>query len=283
MIQDLKMIHKDIRINFRYLLAQKKTYMILIMILAFGAWSTMNIYSASVKSGIRVAPWVFPEYFSMPVMHLVYGFLTITLFADAPYVNHMSRMVEVRTGRRNWILGQIIYTVELAFLYTFTYLVSSVLFLLPRIYFTTGWGEFLQKASESKIDGVMGISQEMIQTYSPGKAMLYSFLGVWGVTVLMAMLIFFLRMFAGHSAGAAAVGFLTFLSYFCTFIGGMTFGNVIYKVSPVSWIYLYSVDPAMGGSIAVGRLYALCFIVVGVLICSVTGIVWYMRGHEIQE
>ena len=282
MIETIRVVHKNVGIDFRYLLSQKKTYMILAIILIFGWWHTADFLRASMETGIRTAPWIFQEYFGDPTMLMLYGFLTVMVFADIPYHNSMSQMIEIRTGRRNWIIGQMIYTVELAFFYTLVFALSSFLFLLPRIYFTTGWGEFLTRVADGRVEGLSRVTSQMVENYSPVRAVLITFLCVWGVSVFMGMLIFVLRMFISHSVAVAVAGFLAFFSYFVISMGAMVFGNFLYKVSPLNWLCLYYIDPAFGYSGVPGLRYVGIFLVAGSVLSAAAGCAWYLRGHEIR-
>ena len=282
MIETIRVVHKNVGIDFRYLLSQKKTYMILAIILIFGWWHTADFLRASMETGIRTAPWIFQEYFGNPTMLMLYGFLTVMVFADIPYHNSMSQMIEIRTGRRNWIIGQMIYTVELAFFYTLVFALSSFLFLLPRIYFTTGWGEFLTRVADGRVEGLSRVTSQMVENYSPVRAVLITFLCVWGVSVFMGMLIFVLRMFISHSVAVAVAGFLAFFSYFVISMGAMVFGNFLYKVSPLNWLCLYYIDPAFGYSGVPGLRYVGIFLVAGSVLSAAAGCAWYLRGHEIR-
>lgn len=282
MIETIRVVHKNVGIDFRYLLSQKKTYMILAIILIFGWWHTADFLRASMETGIRTAPWIFQEYFGSPTMLMLYGFLTVMVFADIPYHNSMSQMIEIRTGRRNWIISQMVYTVELAFFYTLVFALSSFLFLLPRIYFTTGWGEFLTRVADGRVEGLSRVTSQMVENYSPVRAVLITFLCVWGVSVFMGMLIFVLRMFISHSVAVAVAGFLAFFSYFVISMGAMVFGNFLYKVSPLNWLCLYYIDPAFGYSGVPGLRYVGIFLVAGSVLSAAAGCAWYLRGHEIR-
>lgn len=282
MIKTMRAIAKNVGIDFRYLLAQKKTYMILVIILVFGWWGTAGLLQASITEKVRVAPWVLPEYFANPAMLMMYGFLTIMVFADIPYNNPMSRMIEIRSGRKNWIVSQMIYTVALAFFYSLAFAVSTVIFLLPRIYLTTGWGELLTRVAERKIEGLNQVSTPMVEHYRPLTAVAVTFLCIWGVSVFMAMLIFFLRMFISHSVGIAVAGFFAFFSYFANFMNSLSASEFWYRISPLNWLCLYNIDPVFEYGSVPGQWYVGVFLVAGSLVFAAAGSIWYLRGHEIR-
>lgn len=273
------MIIQLLKINFQRLLSQKKNYMILVMILLFGAWNTKALFTASVQTGIRITPWVFSYYFAAPVMKLVYGFITIALFSEAPFKNNMTEMIEIRCGKRPWICGQILYIVCLSFVYTLAYVVSSILFLIPRLYVgTTEWGLLLHRTLEDPMS-VVGASMEMMKSYSPIRAMIVTFLLVWLVTIFLGMIISACRMTAGKRMGTVVAGFLTFISYFSVYVGSMYFGKKIFRFSPVSWIYLGSADMRISGY-APGIIYVFSFLVLAIILLETFCVWWHTSGHE---
>ena len=72
-----------------------------------------------------------------------------------------------------------------------------------------------------------------------------------------------------------AAGFFGFLSYFCNYVGWLTFGSRIFYFSPVNWIYLNYLDGAGGPDL----FYAVVFLVVQMIFWGTLGI----RVYQIKE
>lgn len=276
----IKWMQKCATANFQNWLVTPKIWIVFGAMAVFCIWNTSGIVEYSREAGIRVAPWIFPHFFSMPVMYFVYGFLTIALFSDAPFRNSLSQFIEIRTGKRLWIQGQCLFIIEASFCYALAYLLLTIVVILPRIYCTGQWGTLIKMmAYNSGTYSVRGIifSSRMIERYSPIQAMLLTFLFVWMVSCFMGMLILVCRIIIGGNAGNVVTGFLVFFSYFAVYTGSLIFGGSIFKFSPVSWIHLDILGSNMGGY--PDKWYAFSFLVIGTIAASIIGI----KTYEIRD
>ncbi len=101
--------------------------------------------------GTTIHPWVFP--------FLMHGGTVITplllayviLIVDAPFRNRQQRYVLLRTGKRTWLAGQIVYQFILSLSFSLLILVCSIVFLIPKLSFSLEWGDFLTTIS---LDGL---------------------------------------------------------------------------------------------------------------------------------
>lgn len=278
----IKWMQKCAGVNFSNWTVTPKTWIILGVMAVFTIWNLSGVLEYSTELGIRCTPWIFPHYFSMPVMWTVYGFLTIALFSDAPFHNTCSDFLQIRTGKRIWILGQCLFILEASLCYTLAYFLLSVLMVLPRIIFINQWGKLIEiLAYNSEISmNLTGISfaDSIIKTYSPVTATLLTILFVWLVSCFLGMLILMCRVITGGYIGNAIAGFLAFLSYFCVYIGSMVFGGSIYKISPVSWLCI-AIFSGKGGH--PDMVYGLSFLILGILICGTAGSICYEKRDSV--
>lgn len=263
--------------NFRNWAVSPKIWIITGVFAVFSMWNLSGVLEYSVDTGIRVTPWVFPYFFSMPAMYLVYGFLTIVLFSEAPFRNPLSDFMEIRTGKRMWIGGQCLFVVEAAFLYALVCFLITVLCLLPRIFVTGQWGKLIQKMVYGGDNASSGIyfSAQVFEQYSALEAVFYSLLFLWLVSAFLGMLILASHVVIGKNAGDIVAGFFAFLSYYSMYVGSMTFGNGIFKVSPVNWI---NIGTLLGSKYDMpDKYYAFSFLVIGTVVFSIAGIKGYER------
>lgn len=278
----LKWMQKCAGVNFSNWSVTPKTWMILGVMAVFTLWNLSGVLDYSVRSGIRCTPWIYPHYFSMPVMWLVYGFLTIALFSDAPFYSPFSNYIQIRTGKHIWILGQCLFVAEVSLCYSITYFLLSVIMVLPRIIVLAQWGKLIETfvydpEASSQLVGI-AFTQNIVENYSPVEATLLTILFVWLVSCFLGMLILACRIISGSHVGNAIAGSFVFLSYFCVYIGSMVFGSRIYRVSPVSWINI-SVFYGSGGY--PDKLYGISFLVLGILLCGIAGSMFYKRKDGI--
>jgi len=273
----LKMMQKCATADFRNWAVSPKIWIIIGVIAVFSMWNWSGVLEYSADTGIRVTPWVFSFYFSMPVMYLVYGFLTIVLFSEAPFRNPLSDFMEIRTGKRIWIQGQCLFIIEASLLYAVTYFLVTIICILPRIYITGQWGKLIHKLVGGGATGISGVSfsAQVFRQYSAIEATLYSLLFIWLVSSFLGMLILASHIVIGKNAGDIMAGFFTFLSYYSMYVGSMAFGNDIFYVSPVNWI---NIGILLGSKYGVpDKYYAFSFLVIGIIIFGITGIKGYER------
>lgn len=274
----IKWMQKCAGVNFSSWSVTPKTWIIFAVMTVFTLWNLSGVLKSSIQLGVRCTPWIYPHYFSMPVMWSVYGFLTIALFSDAPFYNTCSDFLQIRTGKRIWILGQCLFIAEASLCYSLVYFLLSVIMVLPRIIFINQWGKLIEIfAYNSEISAKLtGISflDSIIKSYSPVTATLLTILFVWLISCFLGMLILMCRVISGGNMGNAIAGFFVFLSYFCVYIGSMVFGNEIYRVSPVSWLCI-AVFSGQGGY--PDMIYGLSFLILGIVICCMAGSIWYEK------
>lgn len=278
----IKWMQKCANVNFSNWSVTPKTWIVLGIIAIFSIWNLSGVVQYSVAMGIRCSPWMYPHYFSIPIMWLVYGFLTAALFSDAPFHSAFSDFLQIRTGNYIWLLGQCLFIAEASLCYSLTYFLLSIAAVLPRVIFISGWGKLIETLAydtEASLH-LVGVCflPDVLQKYSPIEATLLTVLMVWLVSCFLGMLILACRILFGRHAGIAAVGFLTFLSYFCTYIGSMVFGQKIYRFSPVNWISI-SIFQETGALPDVG--YSVRFLLLGIILCVAASVPIYGKKNEI--
>ena len=265
--------------NFSNWFTIPKTWIVFGVMLIFALWNLSGVIQYSAESGIRCSPWIFPHYFSPPIMWLVYGFLTIALFSDVPFYSAFSDFLKIRTGAHVWIAGQCFFIVEASLFYSLLYFLITIIMISPRIIVMRKWGKLIEtfvynpEAAE-KLTGIYFI-EEIVKKYSPVRATILAVLFVWLVSCFLGMLILMCRVILGGHVGNAIAGFFVFLSYFAAFVGSLVFGAGIYRFSPVSWINI-AVFRGTGGY--PDMTYGAFFLIAGILIFGSVGSLCYGRG-----
>lgn len=272
-----KWMQKCANVNFLNWCTMPKTWIVIGVMSVFSLWNLSGVFEYSVESGIRCTPFIYPHFFSMPVMCLVYGFLTIALFSDAPFHNAFSDFLKIRTGNRIWIIGQCLFVVEVSLVYSLAYFLLSVIMILPRIIVIKQWGTLIElfafdSEAASHLTGIC-FTGSIIKEYTPIKATLLTIAFVWLVSCFLGMLILMCRIVFGGHVGSAVSGVFVFLAYFCVFIGNLVFGSSIYKISPVSWI---NIDVFRGGDYP-DLMYRFSFLITGIIISIIVGSLIYEK------
>lgn len=275
---NLKTIWLCAQINFRKWPVSPRMYTLAAIIAAFSIWVFSWISDYADAVGVAATPWVFPFLLTAPILIPIYGSLTMLLFCDAPFTDSHTPFLVIRTSRRNWAIGQLLYIVLAGFVYSIFFVLMSMLSLIPNIQFSADWGTVLKTiafdpSSPSKygITALAIIGGSVMSMFEAIPATLISFGLFWLVSVFIGVLIFCFNVVIGGASGLIAAGFLTFLAYFSIFVGRISFGNIIYYVSPVSWGSMFNLDWGGTGQMP-SPIYAVGCLVGLILLMSIISV-----------
>ena len=277
-MRELLLAQKCAAVNFRKWAVTPQIWVTAVVIAIFGVWNLSWVMEYSYASGIRIAPWIFPHFLLIPIMQLVYGYLTIVFFSDAPFRDAFAQFLEIRVGKKLWICGQLLYIVEAALVYSLYYMVITIVMILPRIYVTLDWGKAIEQLCYDReitsaygiVGGALAFAPDILENFTPLQAMVLGLLMLWLVSVWIGVMIFFLHIILKKGAGIAVAGFFVFLAYFSNFVGALMFGNRIFFVSPINWVALGYLNIAGRGDLP-DVWYAVSILLVSSVIMGVTG------------
>lgn len=199
----------------------------------------VKVFAENVHIG--VAPYVFPFLLTSSYSVKIFLLLVILLFCNAPFMDETQLYILVRTGRKRWCAGQILYIMLLSGLYTLLLILFTVLALTPQLSIEIGWGKVINTLAQTGIAAAQGIpisfDYTIILKYHPIAAMVLEGFLCWLLFVLFGNIIFTVNMkiskFAGNIIAVSLVFFQMiseeispFLTYF----------------SPASWVSLSFLD-----------------------------------------
>ncbi|MBD8499501.1 hypothetical protein [Paenibacillus arenosi] len=287
---DLKNIWVCAVINFNKWSVTPRMYTIAAIIAAFMIWlfSWLSDYVDAV--GVAVTPWVFPFMLTTPVMMIIYGCLTALFYCDAPFTDSHTPFLAIRTSRRIWIIGQILYIVFAGFIYTAFFVFMSMLALFPNVQFSADWGAVLKTiaydpASMTRygIENMVNIEGQIISLFSAIEAMLISFGLFWLVSIFIGVLILCGNIVFGGMSGLIAAGLFTFIAYFSIYVGNITHGNILFFLSPLNWSSMYYLN--WGGMDKFPTpIYAVSCLMTSIVVMSVVAVVVFCkRDMDIRE
>jgi hypothetical protein len=166
----------------------------------------------------------------------------VLLFCDAPFIDAHQPYVIIRSGKRDWLLGQILYIMLASTLYFLFIALISVLMLMPNLTFSSQWGKILGTLAltdaGNQFEIGLPISYQLQLTYTPIAAMVWSFFMNWLVGTFLGLLMFVFNMHFKREIGAVVATALVFLEYFCFEANGF----LLFSLSPVSWASLDNLD-----------------------------------------
>ncbi len=209
--------------------------------------------------GAKVPVWIFPFMYSQFYTKLLFTIPIILLFCNAPFIDDNQVYVYIRSGRRKWLLGQILYIFIASALYYLFILLLSLL--LTSIYggFKMEWGEVLYTISETNIAiqrncHYTQVPSLILDYFTPLQAVWFTFVVSWSNAILLGLIIFACNYLTKTKyLGIALSSMLIVLSCFL-----YTGHPELFKFSPTSWITLDNID--IGGKTDnPSFLYCMCF------------------------
>ncbi|MCB8818087.1 hypothetical protein [Desulfosporosinus shakirovi] len=228
--------------NLRKWSANPRLYVLGLLIIGFLCDYIPPITKFSMAVQVPATPWVFP-YLTLDAMLLFMLMLGIVLlFCDAPFIDAHQPYVIIRSGKTNWLLGQISYIMLASALYFLFIVFVSVLMLLPNLTFSFEWGKIwgtlalTNAGNQFKI--ILPVSYQLQLNYTPIAAMAWSFLLNWLIGTFLGLLIFVLNMRFTREIGVIVSSALAFLPYFCFDVNSF----LLFRLSPVSWASLGILD-----------------------------------------
>lgn len=189
--------------------------------------------------------WIFPFMYSQFYMKLVYTFMAVLLFCNAPFTDSNQIFVYARTSRAQWLFGQVLYIIEAsAIFYLFLFSVS----ILSTVFtgeLSFDWGKTLRsvtgEAAASAGADFLYVSNIIIKYFTPIQACFFTFLTSWCSAVLLGLTIFFCNLVSGTNfLGILVSSVMVILSAVLSDYGSLLGG--LLKFSPISWNTLNNID-----------------------------------------
>ncbi len=193
------------------------------------------------KSGYDISLYIFPFIMSHPnsVLLIMFGFTL--LLCDAPFIDINQPYIMMRSGRKLWVVGHILYIIFASILYSIVVMLFSIISLTPYIEIGLNWGKVINTFAQTTVAQQHNISIPFSFTicndYSPCEALLLTIINCSMVATFLGLLIFSLNFIVSRFAGilGAAILILWQVVVRQTWTG-------FTKFSPVTWVSLAQVD-----------------------------------------
>lgn len=133
--------------------------------------------------------------------------MLVLLFADMPFLSSGTPLYLVRTGRRTWITGQVIYTIGATTLYLLFVLISTVLLSLSQSFLANMWSPtaaILGYTNAGERVAIPALVKTLEMSW-PYQSMASIFLLMLGYTGVMVMIMLVCNLRFGQAAGVVSV------------------------------------------------------------------------------
>ena len=249
-------------------LSSPRMYVVFLMLAVF-EWTLIgDVRAYAISIGMSISCWYFPFLFVNNINCIFYYFALILMYCNAPYVDEHQLYLMLRSGRRNWFAGQLLYTVASSVLFFAGMAVLSVVEFIPNVGFSAEWESVLVKLSQNPAaygHGLyLNVPFQILQTYSPWHAFLLCFFINVGVGILLGLLIFSVNVWKSRGYGAAAA--LAWVAVSNTVTQKIGLRRWMVVLAPTSWTNL-SLYCERNSRVSVG--FAATFLLAGIAVLSV--------------
>lgn len=182
---------------------------------------------------------------------LIISLLLLLLFSDMPNLSNEVPFFIIRTDRRVWLLGQIIYLISATFLFMVFILLSTAVLTSEKSYTANLWSDTAAIMGYSGIGESLNIPSyvKVMELNYPYQCTLHIFLLMTGYSVSMASIILFLNLCRtnwGMIGGVIFSGFGIMLNpdivaqWFGISLSNIRFANIIFGwLSPLNHATYY--------------------------------------------
>lgn len=216
-------------------------YLLCFLYLVLDMWHlTHGFLPYAREIGEPITPWILPLLPGYKTRYPIVMLAFVMLISDAPFRNEQQRLVIQRTGKRQWILGQILYLFLLSVIFTAVLFVLSWIFLLPRLQWNTQWGTVLETAC--RYPDAYSVTPPILPSFDilRGCTGLEATLWTMGVQVLicffLGLLVMVCNLYTRQMVGIAVATALVFFSFFVRSFSNMNeYFRFLSWISPMSW------------------------------------------------
>lgn len=269
-------IWKGALLNIRKWGSCYRIYMILPLIVVFTSLHTSSIKEYMQTQGLAISNWYSVFQLSDSIIRMLFYFALILLLCNAPFVDEQQMFMIVRTGRKNWIWGQILYTFLANVIFFFAVALVGVLIFIPHVGFSMEWESILETLAQSGEGRAAGINFNILHTFTPIQAFLLTYSLDILIGFFISLVMFWVNMLNSKIKGSiVAVGIVV-----CSHLAGNYWHMIPWLnfVSPVSWSSLgIFVHKATHMNFA----YAYSFLLIGIAIFI--GLIVQRSKHYVIE
>jgi len=203
-----------------------------------------NLAAIGEKLGVRSTLWYFPFLYGQYHIKLIFTLPLLMIFCNAPFADKNTMFILARSGKKQWLAGQLLYIVFSAAAYYIFIFLCTVIIALPYAEFTSGWGKLINTLAYTETAASMGyhfidVSGFVLTYFTPLQAIWFTFLLSWLTAVLFGMAICCFNVLTETKyIGTAVSGIIIIFSCFAAAYGKS--GLLIF--SPASWNTLNNID-----------------------------------------
>lgn len=193
------------------------------------------IRAYAIGHGLSVSNWFFCFQFSDGITCMLFYYAVSLLFCNAPFVDRQQLFMLIRSGRKNWCVGEVIYILISSMIYFGVIAILDIVMFVPYVGFSSHWETVFTAIANGTVYG-LNLPIYLIENYTPASAFVLTYLVNVGIATMIGLLIYFINMGKGKGFGSAVV------IAWITFSNLITMFPILFKwakyISPISWTSL---------------------------------------------
>lgn len=135
----------------------RKIWLVLICNFIFLQSQVLPLQSFLREYEADATPFLFPFLFMDPFLTACFFFGIILLFCNAPFFTSAQKFVAIRTGKKVWAAGQILYILCTGLLYFLALYLMSAAVLIPRLSLKNDWGSVWNTLARTEAGQLAGV------------------------------------------------------------------------------------------------------------------------------
>lgn len=205
----------------------------IIFLVCLFAWVRIaDLRGMCIANGLSISCWYFA--FQMVGIHaLFYYFGLLLLFCDAPFVDSQQMDVILRTGKKNWFIGKILYIIVASCLYFWLIYVVGVLEFVPYVGFSTEWEDMINILSMDDLYSSI-INRSIVMAYTPIEACLTQYVVCVLLAIFLGLLIFYFNLFKSRVIGIGIALTIVLMGVLVNMVN-LVVGRIILYFIPMVW------------------------------------------------
>ena len=266
--------------NLRRWINNPRYYIVAVLALVWVHYLISPIKAFSQSVGVNATIWGFPFLLTAWYPHMVLLLGAVLLFCDAPFMNNGTPYECIRSGKRAWTHGQLVYVVVASIIFVLYLFLAIVVCLLPNVTLSTDWGKVYSTLAQTNVGSIYSlipISYLIQQTYTPLQAMILSGSLLTLETCLIGTVMFFINSITSRAVGVFCGLVLSFFPAFASVAGG----TLIYYLLPTTWANISILDTS-GKSLYPPVSYAvLLLLLLNVILMTVSSLLARKKQIEV--
>lgn len=138
-----------VKLNFLHWRSDMKYAAIIVYLVLYTYDRLHGLAAFASDLGQKISPWLFPFLPSRGSIFLPLMLAYILLIADAPFRTGLQQFILLRTGKRTWMAGQLLYIFAISVGFTLLLWVLSLIWILHEVSWSGEWGQVLITAARA--------------------------------------------------------------------------------------------------------------------------------------